>query len=164
MEGLMNTLISNTPSAPAVTIRELQSSDADSLLAIQAQSPEASQWQKKDYESLDRGSSRGWVAQVESGLTGFLVARLIADEVEILNLAVDPAMRRRGIGKSLLNEAIAWAGKNGAARAYLEVRQRNQGALEFYKARGFRPIGMRPNYYFNPPDDATLLAASVSRR
>lgn len=164
MEGLMNTSTSKTPGALAVAVRELQSTDADSVLAIQAQSPEASQWQKKDYESLAGNGSRGWVAQADGRIAGFLVVRLIADEVEILNLAVDPGMRRQGVAEKLLNEAIAWAGQNGAARAYLEVRQRNLGAVEFYKTHGFHRIGMRPNYYFNPPDDATLLAAPVSRR
>ncbi|HEV2288433.1 MAG TPA: ribosomal protein S18-alanine N-acetyltransferase [Candidatus Acidoferrales bacterium] len=159
----MNIPASKVPAALAITIREMQSSDADSVLTIQTQSIEAAQWPKKDYESLERAGFRGWVALVEDQVAGFLVVRLIAGEVEILNLAVAPNMRRRGFGESLLNAAITWAGQNGASRAYLEVRQKNHSAAEFYKAHGFHAIGMRPNYYFNPPDDAILLAAWVSR-
>lgn len=164
MERPIGAPVSIPASEPMMTIRDLQPADADAVVEIQAGSPETSQWPKKDYESVGRDGSRGWVVDEAGSVTGFLIARLIADEVEILNFAVDQRMRRRGVGKRLLSEAMAWAGRNGAARAYLEVREGNQSGVEFYRAQGFRAVGMRPNYYFNPPDDAILLAAPVSRQ
>lgn len=103
----------------------------------------------------------GWVA--ENGcVIGFLVARRVSDGIEVLNLAVTPEVRRAGIGSALLREALKWAARFQAHKAFLEVRARNTIALQFYERHGFRPSGRRGHYYTAPTDDALLLTLRLA--
>lgn len=77
---------------------------------------------------------------------GFALARTIADEAELLLLAIRPAMRRRGIGTALLRSVTADARKRGAATLHLEVRANNE-AVRLYRTEGFEKIGERRDYY-----------------
>lgn len=80
---------------------------------------------------------------------GFSLVRAVADEAELLLLAVDPAEQRRGIGQALLDDFIAGALAGGEHRLHLEVRDGNP-AVELYRASGFVPVGRRRNYYHGP--------------
>jgi len=80
---------------------------------------------------------------------GFSLVRAVADEAELLLLAVDPAEQRRGIGQALLDDFIAGALAGGGHRLHLEVRDGNP-AVELYHASGFAPSGRRRNYYHGP--------------
>ncbi len=77
---------------------------------------------------------------------GFVLARNIADEVELLLIAVRPEMRGRGIGRLLLERFIADAGQRGANKLFLEMRADNP-AESLYRSVGFEPIGRRRDYY-----------------
>ena len=83
---------------------------------------------------------------------GFLLARTMADEMEILNLAVIPNYRSRGIARRLLDEALARA--RGVRQCWLEVRASNQPARTFYRAAGFEAVCRRSRYCWNPAEDA----------
>ena len=88
-------------------------------------------------------------------MIGFLVfRRALPDELEILNLAVDPASRRRGVGAELVRQSLA--GHRGYV--FLEVRSKNNVAEAFYRKLGFEEAGRRTDYYQNPPDDAVVMA------
>jgi [ribosomal protein S18]-alanine N-acetyltransferase len=78
---------------------------------------------------------------------GMVLARVAADEAEILTLAVAPAARRQGIGRRLLAAAMQAAAQRGATALHLEVAAANAAALALYQAAGFRPVGRRPRYY-----------------
>ena len=83
----------------AVLVRSLELRDIEDVLAIQSASPEIAQWNLWDYDRVARGAMAGWVAEIDAGeMAGFLVARLVAREFEILNFAVRP---RRGAGESV---------------------------------------------------------------
>lgn len=77
---------------------------------------------------------------------GFYLARTGVDETELLLLAVDPAHRRSGLGRALLNRFAAAAKSTGSNRLLLEMRDGNP-AEQLYRAHGFTPIGRRPKYY-----------------
>jgi ribosomal-protein-alanine N-acetyltransferase len=77
---------------------------------------------------------------------GFSLYRHVADESELLLLAVSPKHRRRGIGRVLLRQFLDHADSGGAARVHLEVRDGNP-AIEMYRSAGFAPVGRRRNYY-----------------
>jgi len=99
----------------------------------------------------------------EDLILGFLVARQVADELEVLNMAVAAAHRRAGIGSLLLEHALADAGgsgapDSGARRAYLEVRASNHVAIAFYQRHGFALAGCRRRYYADPVEDALVLS------
>jgi len=89
------------------------------------------------------------LAERDGQATGFSLVRAVADEAELLLLAVDPAEQRRGIGQALLDEFIAGALAGGAHRLHLEVRDGNP-AVELYRSSGFAPVGRRRNYYHGP--------------
>jgi ribosomal-protein-alanine N-acetyltransferase len=144
-----------------LSLRPMVASDADAVVQIQMASPEIAQWTARDYAKFAAAGMTAWVAEAE-GIAGFLVARRIAGELEILNLAVRPDARRRGIGHALIQSAFAWGKQLDAKNAYLEVRASNLVALEFYKRHQFQETGRRPLYYSNPVEDALVLTADIS--
>lgn len=78
---------------------------------------------------------------------GFAVARLAADEAEIITIGVAPAARRAGIGAALLADVMARAVAHGAAAIFLEVAEDNDAAIGLYLSAGFEKVGRRPGYY-----------------
>jgi ribosomal-protein-alanine N-acetyltransferase len=86
------------------------------------------------------------LACVDGRPVGFALARTILDEGELLLLALHPAMRRRGIGGTLLRSIMADARDRGATTLHLEVRANND-AVQLYRNAGFRKIGERRDYY-----------------
>ena len=85
----------------------------------------------------------GWIAPAG----GMILARVAADEAEILTLAVDPSVQRRGLGRSLLEQAMATARQQGAGTLFLEVASGNGAARALYAASGFATVGCRRGYY-----------------
>lgn len=142
-------------------IRRLEARDVDAILAIQAAAPEIAQWTSWDYARIAHGEMAGWVADESGAIVGFLVARAIGHEIEILNFAVEKARRGCGTGSALLREAFAWGEKQGAERAFLEVRASNAVALKFYERHGFAAVGRRKAYYVAPVEDALVLSVSL---
>jgi len=90
-------------------------------------------------------------------LAGYVFARVIAGEAEILNIAVLPEFRRLGLGSGLLGSALDELGVRGANSVFLEVRESNEEARRLYSARGFRPVGVRADYYRKPRENAIVL-------
>jgi ribosomal-protein-alanine N-acetyltransferase len=87
------------------------------------------------------------VARDESGEpVGFSLFRTVADESELLLLAVLPVRHRQGIGRRLLDNFVARARSDGARRVHLEVRDGNP-AIAMYRAAGFETVGRRRKYY-----------------
>lgn len=95
---------------------------------------------------------------------GYIIYWVLADEMHLLNLAVHPLQRRRGIARALLNAGLARAREHGAAVVWLEVRPSNTAALALYHSFGFEEIGVRPGYYTDNDEDALILAFSWDDR
>ena len=130
-------------------IRRGGTDDLDAVAAIQEASPGAARWRVADYLEQDFR-----VAMEGNRIVGFLVARtLAADEREILNLAVAPDFRRKGVARVLFDSAFK--GFRGAV--FLEVRESNQIAREFYKSLGFKALSKRAGYYSSPPESAIVM-------
>lgn len=87
---------------------------------------------------------------------GFIIARVAADEAEILTLAVAPEARRRGVARRLLQAASRQAAGRGAARLFLEVAVGNAAARGLYEGAGFTVAGLRPRYYADGGDALVL--------
>ncbi len=143
-------------------IRPLISPDIEGILFIQGQCPEIAQWTMWDYDRVARGEMAGWICEDQARVLGFVVARRIGDDLEVLNFVVRPGDRRRGIGGELLRAALDWGKSFGAAEAMLEVRESNLAALRFYERHKFEVAGRRPRYYMAPIEDALLLSAPLS--
>jgi ribosomal-protein-alanine N-acetyltransferase len=91
---------------------------------------------------------------------GVALLRVTADEAEILTIGVIPAMRRRGIARALLDEAMQGARALGVRSLFLEVGIRNRAARALYEAIGFVEVGRRRRYYADG-EDALILRASL---
>lgn len=132
-----------------MTVRGATVDDLAAIAAIQEASPEASQWDPASY--LDHECS---VATGGRRVLGFLVVRQIApDEREILNLAVEPAERRRGVARKLLETEL----RRPKNQWFLEVRASNSSAIKLYESAGFRTAGRRESYYSNPSESGIVM-------
>jgi [ribosomal protein S18]-alanine N-acetyltransferase len=88
---------------------------------------------------------------------GYLVFWVVAQEMHILNLAVAPAGRRKGIAKLLILSGLRYALAKGARMAFLEVRASNRPARNLYHGLGFVNSALRKSYYDSPPEDALVM-------
>lgn len=94
-----------------------------------------------------------------AGPSGFVLARVAADEAEILTLAVVPASRRSGLATALLRAALSRAAASGAVAMLLEVAEANDAARATYARLGFLPVGRRKGYYGTGQDALVLKCA-----
>ncbi len=90
-------------------------------------------------------------------VVGVVVFWLVHDEVHVLNVAVAPEARRRGVARALMHEAERRGAGRGARLATLEVRRSNRAALELYRSLGYRQVGVRPRYYSEEGEDAIVM-------
>jgi ribosomal-protein-alanine N-acetyltransferase len=131
------------------TIRRAAAGDLPAIAEIQCASPEAAQWSVPDYLGHDCR-----VATVGDRLAGYLVCRAVAaDQREVLNIAVHPEFRRRGIARALLEAEC----DSNLADYFLEVRASNTAARALYSVMGFTEAGVRPSYYENPPESGIVM-------
>jgi [ribosomal protein S18]-alanine N-acetyltransferase len=100
-------------------------------------------WSEAEFESLLASPMVFLLTESD----GFLLARVVADEAELLTLAVAPQARRKGIGRRLVGQFLAAAGSRGAARAFLEVSAENPAARMLYRGMGFVEAGRRAGYF-----------------
>lgn len=93
----------------------------------------------------------------EDGILGYIGAFTVAGEVQITNVAVTAAARRRGVGGALLDSLIALARTRGDELLTLEVRASNKNAQALYRSRGFAEVGRRKRFYSHPTEDGILM-------
>lgn len=95
-------------------------------------------------------------------IIGFAGIMIIADEAELLNIAVHPVFRTQRIGELLLERMLQEAVRSGAYRVLLEVRESNVSAQNLYMKYQFTQIAKRKNYYSNPVEDAIIMEKLLS--
>jgi [ribosomal protein S18]-alanine N-acetyltransferase len=149
-------------STSAYIVRRFESRDATAIETITKSSPEAAQWSQESYAKLCEQGGLVWVAEAAGTIAGFMAARVISQEVEILNLAVAPAHRRAGIAAALLQHAFPEFHRLHATQVFAEVRESNATALRFYEKHNFVRTGRRPSYYQNPMEAAVLLMRKLT--
>ncbi len=134
---------------------------ADALAAIHATAFGAAEaWSSAVFDS--QLAQPGCFALIDPA-GGLVLARVTADEAEILTLAVTPAARRRGIGMALVRGAMDRAAASGAAAMFLEVASANRPARTLYDRCGFVRVGRRARYYPGG-GDALVLRADLTGR
>jgi ribosomal-protein-alanine N-acetyltransferase len=143
-------------------VRKFEPRDAHPVDMILRQCPEAAAWSLKSIEQLQQRGEIAWVIEIERGIAGFLVARVVLNEAEILNLAVDPSRRRMGLAAALLDAVSMEFQRQRVVTIFLEVRKSNQPAISFYEKHGFALNGRRPAYYQNPTEDAVLMTRGLT--
>jgi ribosomal-protein-alanine N-acetyltransferase len=93
----------------------------------------------------------------EGDPVGYVISHVLPEEVQILNVAVHPDHRRRGIARRLLSAVLNTAGEEGILRAVLEVRESNAVAQSLYRSFGFKIVGRRKGYYSAGHEDALTM-------
>ena len=150
------------PSPPVIRpLRADKSEDCARLHAAGFAHP----WSAEEVAALIGNASTIAAAALDPAngrLRGFVLARLAADEAEILTIAVDPPARGKGVGRALLAENLRQAANAGARAMFLEVDADNAAALALYKRLGFVKVGERAGYYRRK--DGARAAAVVMRR
>lgn len=170
MEGRLSRSLVHVLRIPACTdtrvnakkmIRDFEPADAESVRKLLSGIPEAAQWLAHDLLRTSQGNFLLRVAEEEGMLRGLIVFRIIADEAEILNLAVDSRRRRQGMASKLIADVIAASKAGGVRRVFLEVRDSNVAARNLYARMGFTEMGRRRQYYREPAEDALVLAREI---
>jgi ribosomal-protein-alanine N-acetyltransferase len=103
----------------------------------------------------------GGAERPDRGILAYCVLQVAADELQIHNIAVPEAARRRGLARRLLELVLDLGSRRGARDAYLEVRASNAPAIALYRACGFAIAGRRQGYYESPREDALLMHRSL---
>lgn len=133
----------------SVIIRPASEPDLSAIAEIQSAAPTASQWNPQEYLAFECS-----VALAGDAVVGFIVARPVAEgEFEILNLAVTPEARRKGVGRRLLGDTLS----RRSGDYYLEVRESNAVARNFYEHLGFEVVTKRPGYYSDPEESGLVM-------
>jgi [ribosomal protein S18]-alanine N-acetyltransferase len=99
---------------------------------------------------------------IDPAPVGFALARIAADEAELLSLGVIPVARRQRTAQALLDDIVRHASQHGAGVLFLEVAETNEAARRLYAANGFAAVGRRPDYYRRP--NSVPVAALTLRR
>lgn len=109
-------------------------------------------------EELVRSWARLRVARVAHGeIVGYVLFWHVTDEIHLLNVAVASVVRRRGIGRALVDEVIRYARANGARKVLLEARASNEAALRLYEGFGFERFNVRARYYADGEDGVEMV-------
>jgi ribosomal-protein-alanine N-acetyltransferase len=143
------------PPAAAVEIRRLTYADLPQVVAIERRAF-TTPWSLAMFVlELSKPSGICLAAVVETELAGYLVCSRYDTVWHVMNVAVDPDRRRRGIATALIAALLERIG--GDAQVTLEVRRSNGGAIALYERFGFRSAGVRPRYYADNGEDAVIM-------
>ena len=140
-------------------IDPLTALDLDAVLTVEQRSFR-DPWPRKVFEAeLQHEWSYSYILRPapDSPPVGHVVFWIVADEVQLLHVAVDPDWRGQGYGRALLERLLEQARVNEASRITLEVRRSNRAALRLYLSLGFQSVGLRPRYYASDGEDAIVM-------
>ncbi len=144
-------------------LRAMSGADLDAVMEIENAAYEFP-WTRGIFDDCLRVGYSGWIAEnAVRGIGGYGVMSMAVGEAHILNLCVDPSLRRCGLGRELLSKLVAEAAGNGIVQMFLEVRPSNRAAMALYRAEGFVIAGRRKDYYPAPDgrEDAVILVREM---
>ena len=139
-------------------IRKMQESDVDAVSALEAKVftlPWSRALILKDIK--ENKSARFFTAKEDGVLAGYAGFWLLQDEMNIVNVAVHPEQRKKGVGKALLKHILAEGVREGAKIATLDVREGNVAARKLYESAGFIMIAVRKKYYTDNQENALVM-------
>lgn len=147
------------PPVDALRTRDAGEADLDAVVALEGRTF-PNPWTRKAFEQELRTPFASLVLAEEGDageLVGFVDYWVVADELHLLSVAVEPARQRAGIGRFLLELAEEDGRERGAAYSLLEVRVGNGAARALYQQTGYREIGRRKRYYSDTGEDALVM-------
>ena len=115
-------------------------------------------WSENSVASeLENPLSLWLIAEEDGAVCGYVGSQTVLDETDMMNIAVCPDCRRKGIAAALITELVSRLKARGSRVLRLEVRESNFSAIALYEALGFTQLGLRKNYYRNPKENALIL-------
>jgi len=140
-------------------LRPAEESDLNQVVQIE-RACFADPWTEESFRRLLAGDSAifhviGYPPDFR--VAGYVIAFAIGEDAELLNIAVEPSFRGRGLAGQMLDALLIELGSRGVRAAFLEVRESNRAARALYGSRGFAEIGRRRNYYRRPVEDALVM-------
>ena len=152
------------PRMPAQTnphIRPMTEPDLDAVLVIE-QASFPSPWKREHFQhEITAPHSFPFVAECDGIIAGYVCLMSLFEEAQILDIAVAPEQRGRGVARLLMDHSVLVAREKGAELLVLEVRASNSSAITLYERCGFVRTGVRSKYY-EGRDDAVLMEKSLS--
>jgi ribosomal-protein-alanine N-acetyltransferase len=141
----------------AITLRAMMAGDLPAIIRIE-QASYTMPWTEATFRGLLRRRDADLVVADAGGHpVGYAVAWSVAEQCELGNVAVTADWRGLGIGRALVLEILQLAASRGVREVFLEVRPSNPVAQRLYASLGFRLVGRRKNYYFEPVEDALVM-------
>jgi [ribosomal protein S18]-alanine N-acetyltransferase len=147
-----------------IEIREMREDDLDDVLIIERRSF-LSPWSKRLFkETIDFPLSVNLVVRknVDKSMVGYANFYLIGNEVQVLNIAIAPELRKKGFASTLLSTAIKVLAAQKAKEFFLEVRESNDDAIRLYEKLGFVRVGKRRKYYTETNEDAIVMRLGIN--
>ena len=115
-------------------------------------------WSERSVASELENKLAYWLVALEGEtVAGYIGSQTVMEETDMMNVAVHPDFRRKGIAEALVDGLVAALKEKGSRCLTLEVRASNEPAIKLYEKLGFAQIGRRPKYYRNPREDALIL-------
>ena len=133
-------------------IRLISETDLDAVLAIE-EDCYPHPWSSRQFlQEVENPVASILVYEIENEIAGYICYWLIAGEMQILNLATSPRLRRHGIAAQLLEQALERCSASDLSSSWLEVRSGNRAAIALYQRYGFKLSGTRRAYYRDGED------------
>jgi [ribosomal protein S18]-alanine N-acetyltransferase len=140
-----------------VHIRWMIRRDMPEILAIEGESFEFP-WSEEDFiRCLRQRNCIGMIAEHDDRVVGFMIYELNKNRIHVLNFAVAPALRRKGVGSQMIAKLAGKLSSQRRNRIVLEVRETNLAAQLFFRANAFRAVSVLHTYYDDTPEDAYVM-------
>ncbi|ASF44962.1 ribosomal protein S18-alanine N-acetyltransferase [Methylovulum psychrotolerans] len=151
----------SVPRRDLFRMRRMGMADLPQVLAIERQNY-LFPWEEDIFEDCLKSGYSCWVCEELDRVLGYCLLSVAVGEAHILNISVDPAEQKQGIGRKMLQHLIDSV-RGRAETVFLEVRPSNEVAIALYEDMGFNEIGIRKNYYpaENGREDAIMLALQL---
>ena len=144
-----------------ITIRRMTLEDT-AYVAVIEESVFSEPWKEHDFaNAVSQDNYIYLVAVDDNEVVGYAGCVMSMGEADVTNIAVDNQYRRLGIGNELLVQLIKQMKNCNIAKAFLEVRESNNGARNLYISNGFSEIGIRKNFYRKPDENAILMELTI---
>ena len=140
-----------------VHIRWMIRRDMSEVLEIEKSSFEFP-WSEEDFiRCLRQRNCIGMVAEYDERVVGFMIYELHKNQLHVLNFAVRPDVRRRGVGEQMVNKLVGKLSQQRRNRIVLEIRETNLAAQMFFKNLDFRAVSVLRDYYDDTVEDAYVM-------
>lgn len=121
-------------------------------------------WSVNSIASELRNPLSVWLVAVEHGeVLGYVGSQSVLDGADMMNIAVHPTHRSKGVGYTLISSLIDQLREKNVISLSLEVRVSNESAIRLYRKMGFEVVGKRPGYYRNPREDAFIMRKEFAK-